>query len=72
MTDLKIGSVIEFTAIRIAKGNPVRGILRAKDKSGIEVELLKDIEGLVTIWYKGEKRHFDFFLIHSIKEVTKI
>ena len=58
VNDNAIGKTVEFHASRIMKGNPVRGIVKAKDDKWMEVELLKDIEGVANVWEKGERKNF--------------
>lgn len=60
-----IGKTVEFHASRIMKGNPVRGIVTAKDDEWMEVELLKDIEGMANVWGKGERKSFRLELIYG-------
>ena len=69
MKDLT-GEMVEFHAVRIVKGNPVRGVVISEDKDSIQVKLEHTIEGLVTNWYEGEERWFDKKLINSIKIIT--
>jgi len=54
----KIGDDIIFTANRIFNGNPVEGKLVSEDKEWIGVELSHTIEGMNTVWEKGETKKF--------------
>lgn len=62
--------IIEFNASRIMKGNPVKGILISENEDWIRIKLLKDIEGIVNVWYEGEEKEFRKCLINGeIKQV---
>lgn len=63
---------VTFTAQRIIVGNPVTGILLSEDDEWIEVKLTKDLEGLATVWYSGDKKQFRKSLINGkISLLTK-
>lgn len=62
-----IGKYAEFTAIRIVKGNPVKGKIVAENEDSISVELSHDIEGMANVWEEGETRIFKKEFIHSLK-----
>ena len=49
-------------------GNPVTGIVKGMHGDWIEIELLKDIEGILSFFKKGEVKKFRISLISgSIK-----
>lgn len=55
--------VIEFHALRIMIGNPVKGVFISQDEEWITIRLLKDIEGMNNVWCKGEEKTFRKSLI---------
>jgi hypothetical protein len=67
----KLGKHVEFTAERILKGNPVTGTMVSNDEEWITVVLTKDIEGLVNVWYAGEKVSFRKSLIRGEIKIIK-
>lgn len=69
--DYAKGDVVEFTALRIVKGNPIQGQIINLDRDSIEVKLHKDIQGLVSDWPKGSVRPFRLDLIEKIKVIKK-
>lgn len=58
-----LGKRVQFSAARIRKGNPVRGLVTSEDDEWIEVELEHKIEGLATVWEAGERKTFRKTLI---------
>lgn len=54
---------VQFHAVRIQSGNPIKGTVVSEDKESITVLLHHDIEGLNTIWEAGEEKCFKKDLI---------
>lgn len=67
--NINVGETVQFTAQRIMKGNPVKGVVTNLDNEWIEVRLSHYIEGIVSNWESGELKSFRIELINNLKTI---
>lgn len=73
MTVLREGNHIQFHAVRIIAGNPVKGVItginygEGESINSVVIKLDHDIEGINNLWEAGEERDFNTSLIQKIK-----
>lgn len=67
----KKGDHIQFIHPRITRGNPVTGKFLTDSDGWLTIKLTKEIEGLVTLWGKGDKYTCRKSLISDIEKVNE-